>query len=409
MPISALLLSTFFTLTGVGLGSVLIPLRAKIEGWTATDIAWIGTAYALAFTAACILGPRLVQRVGHIRVFATLQALLVTAFLLHALVITPLAWALWRALGGFALAGSYMVLESWLNEKVTNQNRGAAFSAYMMISNGAIALGQYILPLGDPASYQLFLVVAIVFALAVLPTALSTASAPASVTQTSLRLRALFQRSPAAVVGCFIAGVISGNWQFFAPVYGEAAGLPLAGVATMMAVALVGSVVFQYPLGALSDRIDRRHVMALAGAIGVTVSVAMATLQPTTPWVLFAGMFLFGSVLYPIYALNVAHANDKAQPSEFVEVSSGLLVVYGIGSMAGPQLGGRMMESLGPGGFFLAMALSYAAYGSYAFWRTFRRDAPAPEERDDFQPLPVNIAHTPETAQLDPRSEDSST
>jgi MFS family permease len=407
MPISAILLSTFFMLIGVGLGGVLIPLRASLEGWSATDIAWIGTSYALAFTSACILVPKLVRRVGHIRVYATMQALLVIAFLLHALVVSPLAWILIRGLGGFALAGGYMVLESWLNEKASNEDRGSTFSAYMIVSMGALALGQYMLPLGDPAHHQLFLVVAIVFALALLPTALSTASAPAPVTEASLDLGSLFKRSPAAVVGCFMTGIVAGNWQFFAPVYGGAIGLPLTGVATMVATALVGGVVFQYPLGALSDRIDRRYVMVLAGLVGGAISLLMIAFEPTTPWLLYLGMFVFGSVLYPIYALNVAHANDTAEASEFVKVSSGLLIIYGFGNMAGPQLGGRLMEIFGPKGFFLAMALSYAAYGSYALWRTFRRDAPAPEDRDDFQVLPVAITHTPETAQLDPRSEES--
>src|SRR5690606_18547243 len=134
--------------------------------------------------------------------------------------------------------------------------------------------------------------------------------APAPIAEASLDLRGLFARSPAAIVGCFLAGVIAGNWQFFAPVYGEAAGLPLAGVATMLAAAMVGGVVFQFPLGALSDRIDRRYVMVLAGAIGCLISLAMIQAAPREPWILFLGMFLFGSVLYPIYSLNVAHAND---------------------------------------------------------------------------------------------------
>lgn len=405
-PVSALLLSAFFMLVGVGLGSVLIPVRASHEGWTTTEIAWIGTAYAVAFTAACILVPRLVRRVGHIRVFATMQALLVIAFLSHALVVSPPAWALIRALGGFALAGGYMVLESWLNEKVSNENRGAIFSAYMIVSMAAVALGQFIMPLGDPSANQLFMVVAILFALALIPTALTSAQAPIPLTEVSLDLGGLYRKSPAALVGSFLAGVVAANWLFLAPVYGEAAGLTLSGIATMVAAAMVGGVVFQFPLGALSDRIDRRHVMGVAGAIGFAISMVMIVAEPTIPWVIFLNMFLFGSVLFPIYALNVAHANDLAGPDEFVKVSSGLLIIYGAGTMAGPQFGGRLMEYAGPRGFFIAMAVTYAAYGAYALWRSTRREAIRPEERPDFHAIPVAVAHTPETAQLDPRSEE---
>lgn len=406
LPVSALLLSAFFMLVGVGLGGVLIPLRATIEGWSATDIAWIGTSYALAFTSACILIPHLVRRVGHIRVFASLQALLVVAFLLHALIVSPIAWTIIRALGGFALAGGYMVLESWLNEKVTNDSRGSIFSAYMIVSMTAVAVGQYIMPFGDPAGSGLFMVIAIVFALALMPTALTSAQAPVPLTQVSLDLGGLFRKSPAAMVGSFLAGIIAGNWLFLGPVYGKLAGLGSVGIATMLAAAMIGGVVFQFPLGALSDRMDRRYVMALAGAIGTGISIFMVIAQPTTPSIIFVGMFLFGSVLFPIYALNVAHANDQADASEFVKVSSGLLIVYGVGTTIGPQLGGRLMEVFGLAGFFAAMAASFSLYGGYAIWRTTRRGAINPEERQDFQFVSVSAATTPESVQFDPRSEE---
>ena len=186
------------------------------------------------------------------------------------------------------------------------------------------------------------------------------APAPQPLTQVKVDARALFRRSPAAVVGSFLAGIIFGNWAYFGPLYGRAVGLTDTGIATMLTAAMIGGMAFQVPFGRLSDRIDRRYVMALAGAIGVAVSAAMVIFAPTNPYTIVLGMFALGSVLFTIYALNVAHANDQAEAHEFVQVSGGLLIVYGIGNMVGPQLGGRLMDQFGPKGFFVAMGIVYA-------------------------------------------------
>ena len=406
IPVSALLVSTFFMLAGIGLGGVLVPLRASMEGWNSTDIAWVGTSFAFFFTLGCIFMPYLVRRVGHIRVFAALQTLLAMSFLAHALAIHPLAWALIRGLGGFAAAGAYMVLESWLNEKVSNENRGAIFSAYMIISMFGVAIGQYIMPFGDVGGAEMFMIVAILFGFALLPTALSSAPAPVPLARVSLDLKGLYLTSPAAVVGAFLTGVVNGVWLFFAPIYGEDAGLTTANIATMMASGMIGGAAAQFPFGRLSDKIDRRYVMVMGGALGTAISTAMMLFQPENPVMIFAGIFLFGAALFPIYALNVAHANDLADPEEFVKVSSGLLIVYGVGTMIGPQLSGRLMDATGPSGFFVASAAGFALYTAHTLWRTYRREATGLDERQDFHVLPVTAAQTPETVHLDSRIEE---
>ena len=404
---TALLLGTFLMMVGTGLGNMLVPLRASAEGWSSTAIAWIGTAYAVAFTAGCILTPLFVRRVGHIRVFAVLQTLLAASLLLLALVPHPVAWALFRALGGVTLVGGYMVIESWLNERVDNANRGTVFAAYMIVSMAGVAVGQFILPLGNIMTGTLFMVGALAFGAALLPVALSVAPSPQPLTQVTINARALFRKSPAAVVGSFLAGVIFGNWSYFGPLYGQAAGLTEVGIATMLTAAMVGGVVFQIPFGWLSDRIDRRYVMALAGAIGAVISACMVLLAPTDPAAIIIGVFALGSVLFTIYALNVAHANDQASADEFLQVSGGLLIVYGIGNMAGPQLGGRLMDALGLNGFFVAMGGVYTVYGLYALWRSMRSHALPPSERADFRVMPALPAQTPESLALDARTSEA--
>ncbi|WP_420959925.1 MFS transporter [Brucella sp. IR073] len=406
LPIAALLFSTFLMLTGGGLAGILLPLRAGLDGWSPTAIGWMGTSYALAFTLGCLIVPRLVRRVGHVRVFSVLLTLLSMSLLLHALIIDPIAWMVFRGIAGFSLAGGYMIVESWLNERVVNETRGMVFSVYMIVSMVGLLAGQYILPFGDPATQTLFIVCALIYASALIPTALSNAQSPRPLTRVSLDLPGLYRRSPAAVVGSLLAGIIAGAWGFLAPVYGKQIGLSTFGIATMLATAMIGSAIFQYPLGRASDFVDRRYVMVVAGIIGLVLSAAMVLLHPGPGWLIYAMMFLFGSVLYSIYSLNTAHANDSADASEFVKISSGLLIVYGAGSMMGPQIAGRLMDATGPQGLFITMALAYTFYGGHALWRIMRRSATTPaDQKTDFKFQAAEIQPTPETSQLDPRSE----
>lgn len=409
LPIAALLASTFLMLLAGGLAGILLPLRGGMEGWSTTTIGWMGTSYSLAFTIGCIFIPHLVRRVGHVRVFSALLTLLSMALLFHALVVNPAAWMIFRGIAGFSLAGSYMIIESWLNERVTNELRGMIFSIYMIITMVGLLLGQYILPFGNAATQTLFIICAIIYASALLPTALSSAQSPNPLTQVSLDLKGLYRRSPAAVVGSFIAGIVAGTWNFLAAIYGEMNGLSTFGIATMLASAMIGGAIFQYPLGRASDFVDRRYMMILAGAIGFTLSFIMVLFHPTSPYTLYAMMFLFGSVVFPIYSLNVAHANDYADASEFVKISGGLLIVYGVGSVLGPAISGPLMDVIGANGFFVTMAIAYCIYGLHAWWRIYRLERPAiSDQKTEFKFHTPDGQSTPETMQLDPRAEGTS-
>ncbi|MDT6940409.1 MFS transporter [Brucella pseudogrignonensis] len=406
LPIAALLASTFLMLLAGGLAGILLPIRGGLEGWSTTTIGWMGTSYALAFTIGCIVIPHLVKRVGHVRVFSALLTLLSIALLLHSLIVSPYAWMIFRGIAGFSLAGSYMIIESWLNERVTNETRGRVFSIYMIITMLGLMCGQYILPFGDATTQALFIICAIIYASALLPTALSSAQSPNPLTQVRLDLKGLYRRSPAAAVGSLIAGIVAGTWSFLAAIYGGMNGLSTFGIATMLACAMIGGVIFQYPLGRASDVVDRRYVMVIAGAIGFIISMIMILVHPTSAYALYAMMFLFGSVIYPIYSLNVAHANDYADASEFVKVSSGLLIIYGAGSVIGPALSGPLMDLLGASGFFVTMAVAYAVYGLHALWRIRRYERPAvSDQKTEFKIYTPDGQPTPETMQLDPRSE----
>ncbi len=403
LPITSLLVSAFFMMAGVGLGGYLIPLRAVYEGWSTFQISMIATGYALAFTLGCYATPLLVLRVGHIRVFAVLCAALSISLLMHALVVNSIAWIVFRGIAGFSIAGAYMVMESWLNERVTNDTRGTVFSVYMAVSMVAVMVGQFIVPFGDPATTALFMVCGIIFALALMPTGLSNAQSPRPLTRVTVNLKRLYLNSPAAVIGSLLAGGISGAWTNLAPVFSQRVGLSTTEGATMLAAAMIGGALFQIPLGRLSDRIDRRYVMSSAGVIGTIFCLLAVTVGADNVLVFIVVMFLLGSVLFPIYALNVAHANDHAEADEFVAVSGGLLIIYGIGTMLGPLIAGVMMDRFGPVALFACIGGAFAVYGLYAYYRTFRRGQAAEEERIDFQAIPLARTQTPQTYELDPR------
>lgn len=407
LPIIALLVSCAFLLAGGGLHGIILPVRGQMEGFSTFQIGWIGTGWAVGFTLGCIWVPRLVRNVGHIRTFSTLAALLSTVMLMNALVVDAMIWILLRAIAGLCFSGSYMIMESWLNERMTNENRGAIFSIYMLVSLAATMGGQYLIIFADPKLDTLFMMGAILYALAVLPTAMSRAQSPAPLTQVDLDLMALFRNSPVAAVGSILAGIISSTWGNFAPVYGQQSGMTAAGIATLMAAAMVGAVVFQYPLGKLSDKIDRRYAMVLAGCVGAISGFALSTYagDGIGSNSFYVWIVLYGGVIYSIYSLNVAHANDMGNAEDFVKIASGLLILYGIGTMIGPLMAAQMMAEFGIGALFLTTTIAHLAYAAYAFYRSLRRAAVEDEDHVDFQVGPLARAQTPETYQLDPRSD----
>ncbi|KQV37287.1 MFS transporter [Rhizobium sp. Root73] len=391
----SLMLSTLLMMVGFGLASYVLPVRSVTEGWSTLTISLIATGYTLGFTISCIITPKFVLRVGHVRVFAALITLLSIAILMCGLVVDWRAWILFRAISGFAISGSYLVIESWLNERVTNENRGMLFSLYLITTMVGTIGGQYLVPLGDPTNSSLFILCGVLFSLALLPTALSSSAMPAPPSQAKFDVPGLYRRSPVAVVGAFLAGAMSGAWLNLGGVFTQKIGLSTAEGATLLAALLAGSAVSQIPIGRTSDRIDRRIVMVGCGIVGVISCLAMVAFVGSSPLVLYVIAAFVGSVLFPIYALNVAHANDLARPNEYVEVSSGMMITYGIGTISGPLMVGPVMDRFGPPSLFMVLAVYFALYAAYAAWRIAQRGhTDGLVSKTDFQ---ANTVPTPGT------------
>ena len=403
--ILALLLGTAFLLAGSGLHGLLMPLRGQEEGFSTTTLGMLGTAWSVGFVVGCFLMPRLVKRVGHVRAFGACAASGAIVALLSGLMVGELFWIGLRALTGFVMAGAFMIIESWLNERSTNETRGTVFGLYMMVTYGAIMGGQLAVAAGDVNTASLFMMTGILFCLSLIPTAVSTAVSPKPLAEVSLDLPALYRNSPIAFAACLLVGVANGAWGTLGAVYGARVGISTAEIAVMMSLVVVAGAVAQLPAGRLSDRTDRRYVLAGAAAGAAIFALLIVVIAPTSGTVILIMTALYGAMAYILYSIAVAHANDHAPAEDFVKVSGGLLLLYGGGTMIGPLIAAPLMDYISAEGIFIATAWAHVALAAYALLRISRR-APVPiDEREAFKTLPAERAVTPNAVMLDPRSD----
>lgn len=403
-PIFSLLRGTAFLLAASGLHGLLLPLRGQEEGFSTAALGLMGTAWAGGFVAGCYFAPRLVRRAGHVRAFGTFAASAAIIALLTGLWIDELVWIVLRAFTGFAMAGAFMVIESWLNERATNENRGTVFGLYMMVTYASIMAGQMIVAAGDVGSASLFMVAGIFFCLSLIPTAVSSAAHPKPLQDVSLDLKGLYANSPVSFAACLLIGVANGAWGTLGAVYGARIGISTAEIALMMSLVVVAGAAMQMPIGRISDKTDRRFVLAAASFGSAAVGVLIFLIAPRSGVLVIALTAAYGSLAYTLYSLAVAHANDHARPEDFVKVSGGLLLLYGFGTMIGPVIGAGLMGSMSPESLFLATALAHFSLAGYTLLRISRR-APVPvEDREAFKTLPSERGVTPEAVRLDPRT-----
>ncbi|EIM75151.1 major facilitator superfamily protein [Nitratireductor aquibiodomus RA22] len=403
--IIALLLGTAFLLTGSGLHGLLLPLRGQMEGFPTASLGALGAAWAAGFVAGCFVAPRIVRRAGHVRAFGAFAASGAIIALLTGMWVDPAGWVILRIFTGFTMAGAFMVIESWLNEKSTNENRGTVFGIYMMLTYGSLTAGQMTVAFGDVSSTILFMTTGILFCMALIPTAVSKAVSPEPLTQASLDLKGLYVNSPVAFLGCVLVGIANGAWGTLGAVYGGQIGISTLQIATMMSIAVLAGAALQLPAGRLSDRMDRRFVISGAAFGSGLVGLLILLTAPRDGTYVIAMTGVYGAFAYTLYSIIVAHANDHASPEDFVKVASGLLFLYGFGTMIGPLIGGVLMEIMPPESLFLITALAHFGLGAYALLRISQR-APVPvDEREAFKTLPAERAVTPQAAVLDPRSD----
>lgn len=406
LPITALLLSVAFLLMGNGLQGVLLPVRAQFEDFGALSIGILGSSYFVGFALGCVLGPKAVQRVGHIRVFTAMVAIASTISILHILILSPPMWWVFRGISGFCFATLFMVIESWLNEKSTNSTRGLIFSIYTIINLTVITIGQMLLTLADPLTFTLFGIASVLVSLAAVPVALTKVSPPAQLTTFRIRPGYLFKISPVGIIGCLAVGLANGSFWALAPVFAQVESGDVSSVAIFMSVAVIAGAVGQYPLGRLSDSIDRRKVIILSSLGAAMAGIGLSLIGHHSGPIFIGIAALYGFFAFPIYALAVAHLNDFVEEDGFVEAASGLLLMYALGAVVGPLIASALMHFFGINALFAYTATVHISIAVYAFYRLHKRAPVSKEERVLFVDS-VRVAQT--VAIIDPVSDQSDT
>jgi len=404
VAVASLLLGSAFLLIAGGVHGIVLPLRGGEAGFSVTELGLLGTSWSAGYIAGCFIVPLMVRRAGHVRTYGAVASVAAITILLNALIVSPWFWIPLRAVTGFCFAGAAMVVESWLNERASRENRGTLFSIYQMVNFAASTAGQLLLVIKPPSDQFFYAIGAIFYCLAVLPTALSHAKTPQPINQVRLDLRRLYRVSPVGAVVAFLIGLVNGAFGTLGPVYGQQIGLAVSDIATMMAGAVLGGSLIQFPLGWVSDRTDRRRVLIAVAAGAIAIGVAIALLHPRSALLVTILAIVFGAMIYPMYALTVAHANDFAAADEFVKISATILVLYGFGCMLGPIGAAYAMENISPEGLFIFTAAVQVLVIAYVLYRISRRPTPNRVLRESFQGLPEPRTATPESAVLDPRS-----
>ena len=388
----ALFLGMAFLMIGNGLQGTLLGVRASLEAFPTTVTGLLMSAFYFGFLAGSLLTPRMVVRVGHVRVFAALASLASTAILIHALYVEPFTWGLMRLISGLCYAGLYVVAESWLNEQATNENRGQLLSVYLVITYGGMAIGQILMNVGDPSHAGLFMLVSILVSISLIPMLLSSTRGPLLEAPTPMSIKEVYQASPSGFVSAFLNGIIQGGAIGMGAVYAGLLGLPVSQISLFMIMILIGGVMFQWPVGRLSDRYDRRIVLT-AVTFAAAGAAAVANMTDDNFVALLAAAFLFGGMMMPMYSLALAYANDHLKPEQMVAASGTLVLVGGAGAFLGPTVVAASMDLYGPKGFFWALALTHALLGIFVLYRMTQRPALPADEQGTYVAMPSRATY----------------
>ncbi|PKM45636.1 MAG: MFS transporter [Gammaproteobacteria bacterium HGW-Gammaproteobacteria-1] len=399
----SLLLGIASLLVGMGALGTLLGVRAGIEQFGPPVTGVVMAAYFLGFIVGNYLCPPLIHRVGHIRAYAAMAAIVTAVALSHALVVHPLAWFVLRVVNGACMMGLYMVVESWLNAITPNERRGQVFAVYMATTLVAMAAGQYLILVGEITSMMPFALAAIFLSLGLVPVALTRIGQPVPVEVPRLSLHTLFAVAPLGAVGALFAGLATGAFWGMGPLFAHRIGLPPTGVALFMSAAILGGALLQWPIGRLSDNSDRRRVLAVVCLGAVVAALATYGFILAIPDVLYVSAFIYGGFAFTVYSLSVAHTNDHLDREQALEATRSLLLLHGIGAVIGPALAGVLMEWLGAGSLLLYFATVLALLGLYAVFRMRSRLPIIPAE--PFKPMTGDTSRV--VLEMDPRVDES--
>lgn len=371
-----LLLGIMLLMVGNGIQGSLLGIRGTIEGFSTFEISIVMSAYFAGFLFGSHMAPAMIRKVGHVRVFAALGSLISAILVIYPVAPDWIVWSLLRVLIGFSFSGIYITTESWLNNAATNETRGQALSAYMIVQMLGIIASQALLNVAEPSGFTLFVIPSVLVSLAFMPLLLAPTPAPTFSSTKALSFPALFRISPLGCAGMLLTGGVFSAMFGMAAVWGAMKGLSVRDISVFIGALYVGGLVLQYPIGWLSDRMDRRKLIMILSGIAAVVMVVPSVFD--LPFVLYIVVaLLLGGITNPVYALLIAYTNDFLGKDDMAAASAGMIFLNGFGAIFGPLVTGWMMGLIGPSGFFLFIAILYVALTGYAIWRMTRRASPA--------------------------------
>jgi MFS family permease len=376
----ALLLGFGILMLGDGLQGTLLAVRADLEGFSTTLTGLVMSTFYLGFLLGSIMTPRLTVKVGHIRVFAAFAALSSAAILIHAIFVTVPVWIAMRLISGFCFSGLYIVAESWLNDRASNETRGKLLSLYMVVTYIGVGAGQLLLNLADPVEYPLFILTSVLISIAVVPLLLSAGSPPTFQDSVRISLVQMYRLTPLGIVGMFAVGLVTATFFALGPVYAQRMGLGIKEISYFMAAAVLGTVLLQGPIGVLSDRFDRRKILTLVTVLtSISALFCIPAAQHSTN-ALYLAISLFGGLAFPLYSVCIAYTNDHLNPNQMIAASGALVLVGGLGAITGPVLFAILMDNFGDQALFWSIASVHGFMGLFAMYRMIR-SAPVPLDK----------------------------
>lgn len=394
----ALFLGIFLLMIGNGVQGTLLGIRGGMEGFSTFHLSLVMSAYFAGYLGGSQLAPSLIRRVGHVRVFAALGSFISAVLILYPAITEPWAWIVLRMIFGFCMCGVYVTAESWLNSGATNDMRGQTLSIYLVVQMAGLTAAQALPGFGDPSGFILFVIPSVLVSISFAPILLSVAPTPPFASAKRMRIIDLFRLSPLGCVGVMLMGLVYSAMYGMAAVYATQMGFSVGQVSTFIAAIFLGGLIFQFPIGWLSDRLDRRMLILAAAAASVVFALA-ETFGIGYVGTLVA-VFLLGGVTNPLYGLILAHTNDFLEYDDMASASGQLLFLNGAAAVAGPILAGLVMNRIGPSGFFIYIAVVMAVLAIYAAYRMTQRRAPKSENTGDYAPvLPTASVMTMEAAQ----------
>jgi MFS family permease len=397
-----LFLGVLFISLGNGLQGTLSSWRAESEGFTVITIGWVMSGYFVGSLTSAILSPKQIRKTGHIRTYAAFASLASTAILIQILFISPPIWFVSRLLSGFCIAGIMIIVEGWLNSISTNQNRGQIFSIHMVVVWGGLAMGQGLFVVDDPAGVNLFLLASILLSVSLIPVLLTKIESPTIEDQESLSVRALWKASPSGVVTIGISAMASAAFFGLGTIYAIKVGLSVPETALFMTLFVGFGAVFQWPLGWLSDKIDRRKVIILCCVSVVTICTVLYLFEFSTSTFLVLSGLIGGSTL-PLYALGVAQANDRLEPKQMISASGTIVLVYGVFAAFGPFTMSYFLDVFNEMGFLLYLSLIHLAIALIVLFMMFIHQDVEESDQSQFQIM----AHRPTAVAMEVIAEEA--